>query len=74
MLKRQKTEAIVVKHQKARRKIDLFNNKKRNYKSNIRNKTYLDQANYKYLLQVWETMKRKLQMVNKVICLFIIYL
>lgn len=50
IMKKRKIEIMVVKHQRARRGINLSSKKKKNYKSDTENKTNLDQANDKYSL------------------------
>ncbi len=48
MVERRKTEAIVAKRYRNRRKISLFSEKEENYDSDIANDTDLDQAEDKY--------------------------
>ena len=42
MVKRRKIEAMAARHQRARRRISLFSEKKENYESNIGDKTDSD--------------------------------
>lgn len=42
MIRRQKIKAIVIKHEKTRKKISLFGKKKENYKSDTIDKIYSD--------------------------------
>lgn len=50
MVEKQKIKAIATKQQRAKEEISLSNKEKGNYKSNIRNKTDLDQADDEYSL------------------------
>lgn len=50
IVKRWKTKIIFAKHYKVRKRINLSNIKKENYKSNIKNNINLNKANNKYLL------------------------
>lgn len=52
MIKKQKTEVMVIKRQKTRRRISLFSEEKNNYKSNIRDEIEPDWANNRFLLQL----------------------
>lgn len=60
MIERRKTKVIAAKRWRARRGVSLFNKEERNYESDTRDKTDLDQVNDKYLLQLWDTISRKL--------------
>lgn len=50
MVKRQKIETITAKCYKNRRRINLSNGKKKNYKNNTKDDINLQQANDKYIL------------------------
>ncbi len=55
IVKRWKTEAMVAKHQQAKREISSFIEEEENYESDTKDKTDLDQANDdKNQLQLWE--------------------
>ena len=65
MIERQKTETIVTKCYKDRKRISLSSRDERNYKSNTRDNTNPDQANGKYLLQLWVVVREKLYVSKK---------
>lgn len=52
IVKRQKTKAIAIKHQRPRQEISIFSDKKGNDKNDIRDEIDLDQTNDKYLLSL----------------------
>lgn len=52
IIEKQKTKAIATKHQRAKEQINLFSNKKRNYESDIRDKTNPEKVNNEYPLQL----------------------
>lgn len=51
-MEKQKIKAITIKCYKNRKKIDLFNAKKENYKGDTKDNTDLDQVNNKYSLKL----------------------
>lgn len=51
MMERQKIKIMTTKYPKARERISLYSEEEKNYENNTENKTNLDQANDKYLLQ-----------------------
>lgn len=74
IVKKWKTKAMAGKCQRAKKQISLFSQEKESYESNIRNKIDPDQTNDKYLLQLSEAKKRKLQAIYKVVYLFSTFL
>lgn len=52
IVERQKIEAIAAECKRARGGISLFSEEEKNYESNIKDKTNLDQINNEYLLQL----------------------
>lgn len=67
MMERGKTEAMAAKCWKARGEIGFSSEKKRNYKSDTRDKIDSNQANDEYPLPNWEIIKGKLQVANKIV-------
>lgn len=70
IVERRKTEAMAAKYWRAGEEISLSSKEKKNDENDTRDETNPDQANNKYLLQLWEARKEKLQ-VTKVIYSFI---